>query len=158
MRKSYRAPSSQSAMWSRWCVELVHSEWKHIFNWAQKTVSYSVFIFSMRTTKRWTWWGAQPHNFHTKRGEANWRCSSLQACMSTWANTAIRVAFTKTQITGKSKGQYFQKAFYCVFRQQEELEMAECESKYVSEDHNDENIQSPFQPITNETSVVSVFL
>lgn len=50
------------------------------------------------------------------------------------------------------------KAFYCVFRQQEELEMAECENKCVPEDHNDENIQSPFQPITNETSVVSVAL
>lgn len=46
------------------------------------------------------------------------------------------------------------KAFYCVFRQQE-LEMAECENKCVPEDHNDENIRSPFQPITNETSVVS---
>lgn len=50
------------------------------------------------------------------------------------------------------------KVFYCVFRQQEELEMAECENKCVPKHHNDENIQSPFQPITNETSLVSVFL
>ncbi|XP_056883787.1 ADP-ribosylation factor-like protein 13B isoform X2 [Takifugu flavidus] len=35
-------------------------------------------------------------------------------------------------------------------RQQDELEMAECESKHGPEDHNDE---SPFQPISTETSV-----
>lgn len=34
--------------------------------------------------------------------------------------------------------------------------MAECKSKHVLEDHNDENMQSPFQPIGNETSAVSL--
>lgn len=33
--------------------------------------------------------------------------------------------------------------------------MAECESKHGPEDHNDENMTSPFQPIGTETSVVS---
>lgn len=47
------------------------------------------------------------------------------------------------------------KAFYCVFRSQEELEMAQCESKHVSEDHHDENMQSPFQPVSNEAFLVS---
>lgn len=105
---------------------------------------HSFSIFSMTAKKRWIWWRTQPINFHRKRGEAGIRVMSSQ----------IHI-LNPISISKQSDFALCWKRFI-IFRQQDELEMAECESKHGPEDHNDENMQSPFQPISTETSVVNI--
>lgn len=48
---------------------------------------------------------------------------------------------------------------YCFYREREEREMAEREGRQIlEEDCDEENIQSPFQPISNVISAVCVLL
>lgn len=128
------------------CVLLLHSEWKLTFHWSLiwKIITGSFSIFSMTTKKRWIWWRTQPINFHTNRGEAEIRVMSSQ----------IHI-LNPISISKQSDFALCWKHFI-IFRQQDELELADCESKHGPEDHNDENMQSPFQPISTETSVVSI--
>lgn len=74
-----------------------------------KNGSYSGFIFSMTTKKRWIWRRARPRNFHIKRGEAM-SCVSLRVCVSTWASAAKRVFFVVLKPKQKfiSKGHYLE--------------------------------------------------
>lgn len=122
-------------------VLLLHSERKLTFHWSLIWKMATFSIFSMTTKKRWIWWRTQPINFHTKRGEAEIRILSSQIP-------------TLNPISKQSDFALCWKHFI-IFRQ-DELEMAECESKHGPEDHNDKNVQSPFQPISTETSVVNI--